>query len=130
MKTKLLSLFVAVMAVFFGNGCVLLLVGGAAAAGAGAVMYVDGELKADEATSLVQANKATLATLKDLQFALVGNVASPLQIKLTVRTSTDQKIVITLNKQSETVTEIRVRVGTFGDEPLSRTILDKIKTHL
>jgi hypothetical protein len=37
---------------------------------------------------------------------------------------------VKLEKQSDTVTEIRIRVGTFGDEALSRQILDKIKTHL
>jgi hypothetical protein len=34
-----------------------------------------------------------------------------------------------LDKQSASVTDIRIRVGTFGDESLSRQILDKIKSH-
>jgi hypothetical protein len=36
---------------------------------------------------------------------------------------------VTLNKQSANATEIHIRVGAFGDEGLSRQILDKIKSH-
>jgi Protein of unknown function (DUF3568) len=49
---------------------------------------------------------------------------------LTARNASDKRIVVHLKKMSDTVTEIRVRVGTFGDEALSRVILDKINQHL
>ncbi len=39
----------------------------------------------------------------------------------------DKKIRVKVKKQSDTVTEIRIRVGMFGDESMSRQILDRIK---
>jgi len=49
--------------------------------------------------------------------------------RFVARTATDKKIEVTLNKKSANSTEIRIRVGTFGDEPMSRQLLDKIKSH-
>lgn len=45
------------------------------------------------------------------------------------RNSADKKMLIKLKKVSDGATEIRIRVGTFGDESMSRLILDKIKSH-
>jgi hypothetical protein len=111
------------------SGCALFLVGGAAAAGAGGYAYVSGELKDTESVSLDTAYNATLAAMKDLQYAVVSKPKDAMTATITVRNAKDEKIVITLNKQSATITEIHIRVGTFGDEQLSRQILDKIKSH-
>ena len=116
-------------ALAFGSGCALFLVGGAAAAGAGTVAYVDGELKETEDVAYDTAYDATLAAMSDLQYAVVDKSKGGLTTKILARTSGDKKIQVTLNKQSASVTEIRIRVGTFGDESLSRQILDKIKSH-
>ena len=112
------------------NGCLLLVAGGAAAAGAGTVIYVNGELKDTKDASLERVRAGTVAGLKDLKFAIVNDTADALSAKILARTSDDTKIQVTLTKQSPTLTEIRIRVGTFGDEQMSRQILDKIKTHL
>ena len=48
--------------------------------------------------------------------------------ELTARGSGDKKIQIKLQKKTEKVTEIKIRVGLFGDESMSRQILDKIKS--
>jgi hypothetical protein len=120
----------AVALLVFCNGCALLVVGGAAAAGAGAVYYVDGELKDTESASLDAVHAATLAGLRNMQYAIVSDAKDINDAKILARTATDTKIQIQLAKQSPSVTEIRIRVGTFGDESLSRQILDKIKAHL
>jgi hypothetical protein len=121
---------IVLLSLLLCNGCALFLVGGAAAAGAGAVYYIDGELKDTESAPLDAVHTATLAGLHDLQFAVVNDNKDALNYKILARTATDTKITIILAKQSSTVTEIRIRVGTFGDEQLSRQILDKIKAHL
>ena len=126
-KMPLVMLLAVVMA--FGGGCALFLIGGAAAAGAGGYAYVNGELKETEGVTLDAAYKATLAAMSDMQFAVVTKPKDAATATITVRNAKDEKIVITLNKQSATTTEVRVRVGTFGDENLSRQILDKIKSH-
>lgn len=112
------------------SGCALLVIGGAAAAGAGAVAYSNGDLKDTESASLDAAHTATLAALRDLQYAVVSDAKDVNNAKLLARTATDTKIQIELVKQAPAVTEIHIRVGTFGDEQLSRQLLEKIKTHL
>jgi hypothetical protein len=109
---------------------VLFLVGGAAAAGAGTVAYVNGELKDTEGVAYDKVYGATLTAMNDLQYAVVGKEKDAVNAKITARTGSDKKVEVKLAKQSATVTEIRIRVGTFGDESLSRQILDKIKAHL
>lgn len=127
---KILLLGLMAVSLFFCNGCILFLAGGAAAAGAGTVVYLDGELKDTQQSSLDAVHAATLAGVRDLQFAVVNDTKDALTAKALVRTANDTKITITLTKQSPTVTEIRIRVGTFGDEQLSRQVLDSIKAHL
>ncbi|MGA3163832.1 MAG: DUF3568 family protein [Verrucomicrobiota bacterium] len=65
----------------------------------------------------------------DMQYAIVDKSKAGITAKILARTSGDEKIQVTLEKQSASVTEIHIRVGTFGDESLSRQILDKIKSH-
>lgn len=127
---KKIYLLVLATALMFSSGCALLLVGGAAAAGAGAVVYVKGELKDTEPNSLDATHAAVLAGLHDLQYAVVNDSKDLINAKTLARTATDTRIEVLLTKQSPTQTEIRIRVGTFGDEALSRQILEKIKAHL
>ena len=130
MRNKWLMAVLLAGVLAFNGGCALFLVGGAAAAGAGTVAYVNGELKETEGVAYDTACDATLAAMNDLQCVVVDKSKGPLTTKILARTSSDKKINITLEKQSASVTEIHIRVGTFGDESLSRQILDKIKSHL
>lgn len=127
---KLLLVPLAAGLLAASNGCALLVVGGAAAAGAGAVYYVSGELKDTESASLDAVNRATLAALGDLKYAVVSDAKDSLNAKIIARTATDTKIEIQLAKQAPAITEIRIRVGVFGDEQMSRQILEKIKARL
>lgn len=130
MKLKFLFLPLVLGALAVCNGCMLFVVGGAAAAGAGGVAYADGVLKDSEAATLDQSRTATLAAFKDLQYGVVGQSSSPGTYVITARSNTDKKIEVTLVQSSATVTEIRILVDIFGDETLSRQVLAKIKAHL
>jgi len=127
---RILLIASAAISLVMLNGCALFLIGGAAAAGAGTVYYLDGELKDTESVSIEKVRAASVAGLKDLKFAIVSDTADALSAKIIARTSSDTKIQVTLTKQSPTLTEIRIRVGTFGDEQMSRQILHKIKARL
>ena len=111
------------------NGCGLFVTGNSAA-GPGTVYYLDGELRDSENYSMETVHVATRAALADLQFAVVTDTQDAAHFQLRARTSTDTKVDITLTKQSPTLTEIRIRAGTSGDEALSRQLLAKIKAHL
>ena len=129
MKSQILlfALLVALAAVT--SGCLLFVAGAAAGAGVGTYAYVSGELQASEAVKLDKAWDATQAAMKDMSYTVTAKEKGGLEASLTARGPGDQKVQIHLVKQSDTVTKIGIRVGTFGDETLSRQILDKIKSH-
>lgn len=111
------------------TGCVVAVVG-AAAAGATTVAYVRGELKSVEAAPLDRTWNATIAAMKDLEFAIIDRSKDGLSAKLIARGAGDRRIEIRLFKSSEKMTEVRIRVSTFGNEVISRQVLEKIKQHL
>jgi hypothetical protein len=130
MKTKLLITALAASLLAFGSGCVLFVAGAAAGAGVAGYAWVDGEIKTTEAASLNRTWDATLAAMQDLQFPVVTHAKDALEGEVTARNAKNTSIKIKLKYISNTSTEIRIRVGTFGDESLSRTILSKINSHL
>ena len=105
-------------------------VGGAAAAGVGGYAYVNGESKSTLSASLDKSWEAAQGAMQDLEFPVINRQKDVLEAELTARNASDKKIAIKLKKLSETATEVRIRVGTFGDEPLSRLILEKINKRL
>lgn len=111
------------------SGCALLVVGAAAGAGVGTYAYVDGELKQTDTVSYDAAYNATLAAMKDYGYAVVDNQKDAVTAKITARSTTDKRVDVMLTKQSPTSTEIRIRIGTFGDKDQSEQILAKIKSH-
>ena len=108
------------------NGCASLLVGGAV--GAGTVAYIGGELKSAEEVSLNRAWKAAQNAMDNLGFTITSKEKDAFYGQLIARGASDKKIKIKLKKQADNITEIKIRVGIFGDESMSRQILEKIKT--
>ena len=130
MKTKLLITVLMTSLLTLTNGCFLFVVGAAAGAGAAGYAWVDGEVKTTEGSSLSQTWDASLAAMKDLEFSVTDKSKDALSGNLTAQTADNKTIKINLKYLSNTSTEVRIRVGTFGDETLSRTILNKINGHL
>ena len=130
MKTKLSLAVLLTLVLALGNGCALFVVGGAAAAGAGGYAYANGVAKSTESAPLNKVWSASLSAMKDLEFPVTSQKKDALEAELVARNASDKKITVSLKKLSDTTTEVRIRVGTFGDESLSRVILDKIKKHL
>ena len=114
----------------FVSGCALFVVGAAAGAGAGGYAWINGEIKTTEGASMDQTWNATLAAMKDLEFPVTDQAKDALEANLTARNASNTNISIKLKNLSNASTEIRIRVGTFGDEALSRTILNKINSRL
>ncbi len=108
------------------SGCLAV----AAGAGAGAVAYVRGELQVNLANDYDKVVDAARGAIKDLEFAKVSENKDALNAELVARTALDKKIVISISNSGKKLTNIKIRVGVFGDEPLSMSILDKIKAGL
>ena len=108
-------------------GCALFLIGAGAAAGAGTVAYLSGELRATEEVGLDRGYQAAVSAMRDLQFHVTKSQKDALDGEIVARRADDTRIIVRLKKQTDQITEFRIRVGVFGDEALSRLIFEKIK---
>ena len=99
------------------------------AVGAGTVAYVGGELKAADNVTMNTGWNAALQAMQDLEFKVTESQKDALEGKIVARRADNTRIIVRVKKQTDQVTEFRIRVGTFGDEALSRLIHEKTKSH-
>lgn len=119
-----LAAILLVSTVGFQAGCVVVAAG---AAGAGVVAYVRGELETTLEGRLDAVHKAAGRAISQLEFNQISDQKDALTAVVVARTAQDKKIEITLTRVGDNLTKVQIRVGIFGDEDVSRTILDKIK---
>lgn len=125
---RLLFLSSLVLSLLMNIGCpAAVIVGGGAAAGGASVAYIKGELKSTEQVSLNQAWQATQKAMDDLGFHITSRAKDAFDAELTASGARDKKVKIILKKISDTRTEVKIRVGTFGDQSLSAQILESIR---
>jgi ABC-type glycerol-3-phosphate transport system substrate-binding protein len=127
-RKQLIGLAALLIALAVLAGCVGLVVG--AAAGAGAVAYVRGELQAQESAPIGKVLTAAKGAIEDLKLTLISATADDYKGKVRAATAEGTKITIELKHVGKDVTSVHVRVGTLGDETLSRQILDAIEARL
>jgi hypothetical protein len=108
-------------------GCLAVAAAGAAA---GTVLYVRGELKGNVVATPQEAVAATEKAFADLGLAQASATASGLDGKVTGKTAEGTNVTVTIRREAENLTQIRIRVGVFGNEAYSRSILDKINANL
>ncbi|MBI3986537.1 MAG: DUF3568 family protein [Lentisphaerae bacterium] len=118
-----------------GGGCAMFVVGAAAGAGAGTVSYCGNELRVSRAVSLDRAWEAANAAMKEMTFPIIplGTNKDGTGGFIQGRNAGDQKVRIRLIRQSDQVTEIRVRVGTFStaeNRNAAQLLYDTISKHL
>ncbi len=111
-------------------GCAALLLGGGAIAGAGMVAYAKGELIAVEDADLDRVWAAAQGAMDDLDFVIESRLTTAGSAKLVARGAGSRRVTMVVRRRVGNLTEIFVRVGYFGDEPLSRLILPKILRRL
>lgn len=110
-------------------GCTAALVAGGAAAGIGTYKYIKGELQSTEKVSLDKAYQATEKAVEDLELTITSKQKDAFDGEVIARRATGKKVTIKLKRQSDSVTQIKIRVGTFGDEYISKDILDTMKKY-
>lgn len=108
---------------------------GAAAAGAGAVYYAKGDLEADESSKSEVVHKAAIDvanergwTVTDQTFENGNGVVKANMAKK--QGDEDRTVTIKTSPNDTGGTHLSIRVGTFGDEALSRSIHDDVKARL
>lgn len=108
-------------------GCAAIVVGGATGAG---VAYSMGALKTVENTTVEKSYIAAQSALKQLEFQETLVSKDAIEASVEGETSAGKSVTIRIKRITDQATEIRIRVGTFGDESLSRLILEKIRAKL
>jgi hypothetical protein len=101
-----------------------------AAAGAGTVAYVSGDVEADLDATPDQVIEATKKAAGDLKLQTEYAHASAVDGRAELRSAADKKISIRVESRSPKTSHISIRVGTFGDDSLSNQVLTTIRDHL
>jgi hypothetical protein len=112
------------------QGCVFLALGTGAAAGAGTVAYIKGELQTTYAASLDRTYQATLEALKDLDYRIISAQKDGAEGEIQAKKIGGEKVKVNLSISGPGSTLVKIRVGIFGDEALSRTISSRIASQL
>ena len=128
MERRRWALAVAFVSLDLCTGCGAVLFG--AAAGAGVVAYAKGDLHFTEKVELPRAWGVTQAVVDELGFSVVTRSEHTNYGRVVANSHQDQRVQITVLKKAKRVTEFQVRVGVFGDEELSRLIMQKIQARL
>ncbi len=126
LQKSILMISGALLLAVIPTGCIAV----AAGAGAGAVAYIRGELSSSLEASVDQSAKATQSAITDLKLNEISGKADALSAEYVARDAQDNKIVITLKRHTDHITSVSIRVGTFGNQDISQTILENIKKHL
>lgn len=137
-KKRLRALQVVAAAVALLNGGCLAAAVGACAAGAGVTCnaYAKGKVCHLYTTDLNDAVAAARTALAEMGLAIQKEVVKPNAAFFRTRTGDGERVRIYLNCEPSRIpidgpmTRISVRVGTFGDHPLSERILYQISAHL
>jgi hypothetical protein len=126
-RARTLAALLMLAPIAWTTGCIAV---AAAGAGAGTVAYIRGELEGSLNASVDAADRAANRAAEQLRFAKINEGSDALSRIITLRTAEDKKIEVRLTHTSDTITRVRIRVGLFGDEPLSRLVLEKIQANL
>jgi len=125
----LLLLFIATG----GTGCGLCIaVGAGAAVGVGASEYIGGELKQAYAAPMEKTWNAVLGAGDELKMKTTEKSIDNLDKNRLVkgRTYEGKDFEISLEALGKDVTMVKVRIGVFGDEKISKTIHEAIAKNL
>jgi hypothetical protein len=118
-------------------GCLAVVAGAAAAGGAATYAYVKGRSTQDYPSGFAACWKASHDALPELGLKAVHEENNGTSGTITTRTADDRTVTIELTTdpspipaESNVVTHVSVRVGTFGDQPVSDRVISRIGARL
>jgi hypothetical protein len=124
----------AVFAFMFGfillanQGCIPLLIG--AAAGAGGVVFIKGNLEQNVDYPVKHVYEASLDGLKRLNIDVYQKTLNDHSALIYGRFDTGEKARVVITALTEQASSLKIRVGFVGDESKSSLVLDAIKKAL
>jgi hypothetical protein len=106
------------------SGCgALLLVGGA---GTSAIAFATGELQSTEPYSLEALDQACATALDEMAYSEIDTVREADKIRWRAKTSGGDPVDLRLQSKGPKSTDLRIRIGIFGNESRSRLLLEQI----
>ena len=114
---------VALLAALGASGC-------ATNGASSPLAYVRGDLDATLSVPLESALRATHRAVTQLEFSPVSERKDFLLAIVVARNAADKKIEIRLERDADSTTRMRIRVGAFGDEALAVATYTKISANL
>ncbi len=126
----------AIVACLMGaQGCALFVIGAAVGAGVGTASYVGNELRVTREVSLDRAWSAANDAVKDMEFRVdkTKTLKDAMSGTIVATTAQNQPVHVQVLRQSDKLTEIRIRVGTFdttANRQSAQLIYDKMNKYL
>jgi hypothetical protein len=117
-----LTVCAAALIMAFSSGCALALIGLGVGAGIAGTKYYEGKLTSTREVTPEQVKNATEKAFDALKIKIITSTSNALEAKVTGKTEDDKDVTVSAELQKEGTTEIGIRVGTFGDQPLSEKI--------
>ncbi|MBM4331621.1 MAG: DUF3568 family protein [Deltaproteobacteria bacterium] len=125
---------VLIASMLIGNsGCAVFFAAGAGVGvGIGAAEYIRGELKQAYAAPMEKAWNASLATVEELKMKATEKAIDNLDQNRVIKGVTEEgkDFQIALEALAKDVTEVKIRIGIFGDEAYSKKIQEGIAKNL
>ena len=113
------------------QGCVPLVAAGAGAVAAGGtVAYVNGDLETTYAAPLNRTWDATMGALRDSQLRITDTQKDATKGTVKAQRADNTPVTVSLEQAGPNTTGVQIRVGTFGDEEVSRAIQRRIAARL
>jgi uncharacterized lipoprotein len=102
----------------------------AAAVGAGAYYYVKGDLKRNYEAPMDKTWDATVKALEALQINVESKQNDALTGVINGKLADGKSYTVNVKRLGENLTEVAIRIGTFGDRERAEAIHDKILSNL
>jgi len=113
------------------SGCTGLLLGGAAAgAGAGTVLYTQGDLEGTFGRARAEVAEASRQAIESSQLTVQDETETDEDWVFQCVRRDGKSVKITVRELTPSMSRVFIRVGTFGDEAYSWKLMEKIQENL
>jgi phage tail sheath gpL-like len=109
------------------GGCLL---AAGAAGGAAGYAYVRGEYTKTVKADVADVTQAAEGALKSMNITVLSSNASAIEGTVKGQTPEEKTVTVTAKSEGQGITNVQIRVGTFGDEGQSKTIMAEIESRL
>ena len=105
-------------------------IGAAAAVGTGAYIYTKGDLKRNYEASIDKTWQAAVKSVEDLGLSTESKQNDAFNGVIKGKMADGKSFTVSVKRLGENLTEVGVRIGTFGNREISETIHNKILSNL